>query len=120
MGRDQQLPAGGANASIPASIPKPPALSPGGGGSFLDEWLAKRQQLGGAKPGSPAPAPPQPTPTTSVTTPGVGSSQPLSVSPPYQPSLTMPTTQTRPTVTPFSTPSAPQYHRLPALDSLHL
>lgn len=107
MGRDQQLPAGGANASIPASIPKPPALSPGGGGSFLDEWLAKRQQLGGAKPGSPAPAPPQPTPTTSVTTPGVGSSQPLSVSPPYQPSLTMPTTQSRPTVTPFSSPSAP-------------
>lgn len=55
MGRGQQLPAG--NSSVgsgglnqPAS--KPPALTPGGGGSFLDEWLAKRQQLGGAKPGA--------------------------------------------------------------------
>lgn len=51
MGRGQQLPAGGSSASgsglRPASAP--PALTSGSGGSFLDEWLAKRQQLGGAK-----------------------------------------------------------------------
>lgn len=34
-----------------------PASAPSGGSSFLDEWLAKRQQLGGA---SPKPAQPQP------------------------------------------------------------
>lgn len=40
-------PAGGSTAS-PAPLPSP--VKPQGGSSFLDEWLAKRQQLGGGAP----------------------------------------------------------------------
>jgi hypothetical protein len=38
--------------------------SSGGGSSFLDEWLAKRKQIGGAKPPAPKPLTPAPTTTT--------------------------------------------------------
>ncbi|MEK7153423.1 MAG: hypothetical protein AAB834_05725, partial [Patescibacteria group bacterium] len=44
-----QRPGGGSPAS------KPAGAAPGGAGSFLDEWLSKRQQMGGAKPGAPKP-----------------------------------------------------------------
>lgn len=37
------------------------STKPTGGSSFLDEWLAKRQQMGGAKPSAPASAQSQPT-----------------------------------------------------------
>ena len=65
-----------------------------GGSSFLDEWLAKRQQLGGAKPAAPQPpasAPPasparetlsSSTPTASQTTPAAAKANNQSATPP--------------------------------------
>ncbi len=85
--------------------PASPQSSPAGGTSFLDEWLAKRQQMGGVKPSPGTPMAPQ---RPSVASPSIGGSQPalspfqpgistvpppgLSVSRPQQPSV-VPTPQ---------------------------
>jgi hypothetical protein len=61
-----QLPPSMASSGRPGGSPfaqQPAPPKPSGGSSFLDEWLAKRQQLGGANQGTPtvgAPSAPQP------------------------------------------------------------
>src|SRR5690606_37449462 len=61
MRRSQQLRAGGVPSAPGASIGAAPKPA-NSGSSFLDEWLAKRQQLGGSTPPVPQPiaAPPGP------------------------------------------------------------
>ena len=52
----------------PAGVPGAPGTAPKAGSSFLDDWLAKRQQLGGAKPGQ-VPTMPTAAPATLATPP---------------------------------------------------
>lgn len=53
--------------------PGMPAKGGKSGSSFLDEWLAKRQQLGGSRPTTAGPVPPMtPRPAGSAITPGPG------------------------------------------------
>lgn len=62
-------------ADIPSLPGRPGMPAKGGksGSSFLDEWLAKRQQLGGSRPTTAGPVPPMtPRPAGSAITPGPG------------------------------------------------
>lgn len=81
---------GGAAPGLPSAPVRAGAASSsaatGGGSSFLDEWLAKRQQLAKATPQTPMSPPPAPTPVqpaAPVTQPGSGA--PQEVSPPVTP-----------------------------------
>lgn len=60
--------------------PAVPGAAPKAGSSFLDEWLAKRQQLGGAKPGA-TPAAPHPTGQTPPITQNPAQPQAAATSP---------------------------------------
>lgn len=61
LGRDKQVAPGGAGGSLGAGQKPPVPQKTGSGSSFLDEWLAKRQQLGGG-PGGATPQRPSPSP----------------------------------------------------------
>jgi hypothetical protein len=87
----------GAPSSSPVSTPppSPPLASPTGGSSFLDDWLAKRQQVkpqaapATTQPKSPIPQPPVPSPVTAK---------------PSQPPLTI----SQPPPVPVTPPPAPK------------
>lgn len=85
------------------SGPKPPA--PGGSGSFLDEWLAKRQKMkqGGA-PGASAPAAPMASPFGAPRPAGPAPFGPPQAQPQMAPQVAAPAPAVAPTPTTF-TPS---------------
>jgi hypothetical protein len=83
------------------------------GSSFLDDWLAKRQQLAGAKPGTPAPSP----------VPPVGIPQPAApvVAPQAAPSPVTTSEPIQPQSPPQQAPETSQPESAPASDEkLHL
>lgn len=94
----------------PMPAPARPGAVPGGGGSsFLDEWLAKRQQMGsGSKPPVAGPMPSQPLQARPVQSPvpqAFSQAQPLQAPPVQpQPSFTVPPASVAPTPTPAPTP----------------
>jgi len=89
----------------------PPAApgAPKPGGSFLDEWLAKRQQITAQKPGTGAA--PAPNPAFGPTVPNVA---PTLAPAPAAPSVSAPAP------TPVPTPPAPIPTPQPAPDKLHI
>ncbi len=110
--------------SMPTGQPgRPPMPKPAGGSSFLDEWLAKRQNLGAKGPSAAPSVPPQASPRPAYTAPAapVSSSQPFGQpqpsTRPMQPMQTVPSTsqQSQPASAPqgvaprpeLSTPATP-------------
>ena len=99
---------------MPASSPAggaPGPAAPGGGSSFLDEWLAKRQQIT-AVPGQPKPAAPAPNPAFGPTAGAPApqaQSQPFTATPPSQPFQPTPAPVTpEPIAAPQPAPVEPQ------------
>ena len=109
-------------SGAPQNAPAPsgaPAQVPSGGSSFLDEWLAKRQQIAatpagqapapnpafGPTAGAPAPQPPRPAaqPAVQLTAP----SQPARAPQPLQP-VTQPSERPTPLPKPADAPKAAQ------------
>jgi hypothetical protein len=95
----------------------------GGGNSFLDEWLTKRQQLGGTKPaGPPSPAgPPMSQSPQRSSTPGADWLKPQSATPPNPmgpsgppPSAFSPSAAPAPAPTPAPAPEPVPEEPLPA------
>lgn len=101
--------------------PRPGAPAPqGGGGSFLDEWLSKRQQLGAGGPKQPTPgaggrpggATPAPFPT--ATTPQQQPQRPAMSPQPPMPAAQAPNQSIPPApATAFTTASSPQVSAAP-------
>jgi hypothetical protein len=96
-GRAQSATPGGQATLTPSGSASAPP-SPAGGSSFLDEWLAKRQQVKPQAPPSARPQPPTPLPQTPP------SATALPQSPPSQP---LPISAPKPTPAPEPAPVAP-------------
>ncbi len=108
----------GAGAPRPPQPPRPPAPKPPGAGSFLDEWLTKRQAnppASGAMPPTPAePQQPVPSAMPKPTPPTPPSARPLQPSPHHKPLASVPKAKdsTHPQLLTHEEPKAPKHEPL--------
>ena len=101
----QQSRVGGSPSSAPGAAGSKP------GSSFLDDWLAKRQQLGGSQPAAPKPAS---APSGAAPFGSFGASEPIT---PPQPLNDTATLRAQP---PAATPAVPAAQEDTGSDKLHL